>query len=1329
MKKIYALLFAASALFAATSCQVEIVDPTLEDASIKGGMTITATVGAETKTVLGDNGVSTFWTDKDVISVFDSDKDGNNRKFSVVTKNVEFPASKATFALDAAEEFVWPQNNQPDPLIVALYPYQEDAYCDFFYYDRNYITGLEIPVKQNAVKNAFDPTATFALATGKYSTKDELQFTNLYSLLRITLKEEGVTAVKVTVEGGNIAGEAKVQLNLAEGPVFAGGTLSATDEGSKSVTLVCEGGFEPNEKYYIAIAPVTYTNIQVEMLKGETWSKVKDTTPSSPKKLVANHIYNISDLDDPKTIADGVYYNDEGIYEISNEAGLFWLADQVNTKGNFFEGEAVKLVTDIDLENKEWTPIGSAVQDHGFMGNFDGNGKTIKNLKIAAIELDSDGYAYAGLFGVTEGVDANNENCIKNLTIENVTISTKGHIAAAAIAYPYYTTIENIKVKGDINIKAGNYTSGILAYTRRCINAKDLTIEGNEGSKIEGDQTIGGVISDIQMNGGLTAVYSNFNASGLTITGNKNVGGISGIISKQTLDGATVNNVTIVCEDARKGIVSGSLGDVSTIKNITVTNVTGADKVVGATYGDGLEVFVKDDTYSPHKVASTAEELKSAVATDGKVVLAADIVMSEILTISKNVILDGNGKKLTSSAGRAINVSGADDVTIKNLTIVASGERAINVIQNTKKVNIENVTATAANYVVNVASSAPGVEAVIINSTLTGLNVVNIGGPGADVQLTNCTLNCNDKNPTPGEAYAALCLNKVAVGSVIEANGCTFNIAEGSDSMKGSIQPADGVITIDGSTDGVKVDVAVIMQGDYWYGLSTLAKAVEFAADGDEIQLIRDVELTEPLVIPADKNIILDLNGKTVSQRKAQSEAYSMIQNRGNLIIKNGTLDYGDVAELTTAVNYVSNTIWNGDNAELTIESDVTVINNSNSAIATYGYPHAVDNYGTLTINGGTFTNNANYSSIRIWCTTDSDTNVTINGGTFNGSIDLHNVSANANKGTLTINGGTFNADTYTKSAVRLLGFGVDVDEIKAYINGGTFNGLIKLNKYASGEFNDQVFYINGGTFSEISALDYTTANADVKVVLSADVVLTNPVNVKGTVLLDLNGKTVSQEKECTASYNMITNNGNLTVTGNGKISFKDLSNGGSSDWGSYTIGNSYGTLMIESGLIEHLGTADGDFDTCIPIQNYAGKVVINGGTFSSPQFRSLRDFTAGGEIVINGGTFNGQVWMQGLGNGSSTLTINGGEFRPTANDGSSVYITNNTNDVVVTVNAGKFNTKIGCADPSKVGVKGKVKGGVFTESAKAYTNAALIAEGYEFVQNADGIYTLTQTK
>lgn len=296
------------------------------------------------------------------------------------------------------------------------------------------------------------------------------------------------------------------------------------------------------------------------------------------------------------TAAEAGIYIVDGVLEIASAAALRTLATNVNN-GKTFEGQTVRLADDIDLNNEEWIPIGSATADHGFMGNFDGNGKTISNLQMTELTTDSDNYVYAGLFGVTEGTESQ-ENYIKNLVIENVTIETTGHIAAAAIAYPYYTTVENITVKGNINITGGDYTSGVLAYTRRCVNAKNLAVEGNTGSSITGNTTVGGVISDIQMNGGLTANYSNFKASGLTITAVKSVGGISGIISGQTLDGATVEDLVIACDSNHKGSVSGSLGSKSLIKNISVKNVQGADSVVGAPYDGTGKVAVNGDEYS-----------------------------------------------------------------------------------------------------------------------------------------------------------------------------------------------------------------------------------------------------------------------------------------------------------------------------------------------------------------------------------------------------------------------------------------------------------------------------------------------------------------------------------------------------------------------------------------------------------------------------------------------------------------------------------------------------------------------------------------------------------
>lgn len=333
-------------------------------------------------------------------------------------------------------------------------------------------------------------------------------------------------------------------------------------------------------------------NVYLTVTEGSTtWPvevSIAASTLANGSEVLSNNVpagYDVVEKNGNWVVEYGVEENGNEV-TILNAGGLKWLAAQVNG-GNYFAGKTVKLGADIDLNNQEWTPIGSAYADHGFMGNFDGNGFAVKNLKMTELAVDADGYVYAGLFGVTEGTNKDNQNYIKNLVIENVNINTTGSIAAAAIAYPYYTKLENIKVQGNVTIKGGDYTAGVLAYTRRCVDANNISIEATDGS-IEGNKTVGGVISDIQMNGGLTANYSNFAASGLTIKAVMSVGGISGIICNQTLNGATVKNVTIVCDDVRKGIVAGSNGgDHSKINNASYENVTGATRIIGATFDNG----------------------------------------------------------------------------------------------------------------------------------------------------------------------------------------------------------------------------------------------------------------------------------------------------------------------------------------------------------------------------------------------------------------------------------------------------------------------------------------------------------------------------------------------------------------------------------------------------------------------------------------------------------------------------------------------------------------------------------------------------------------------
>ena len=481
----------------------------------------------------------------------------------------------------------------------------------------------------------------------------------------------------------------------------------------------------------------------------------------------------------------------------------------------------------------------------------------------------------------------------------------------------------------------------------------------------------------------------------------------------------------------------------------------------------GEEVYDVEDIH-----VATAQQLLEAVetvaATGGEVVLVDDIELSDILVITspstraanaegKVIILDGNGKKLISTAGRAINVSGVENVTIKNLTIECSGERAINIIQNATNVTIDNVTATAANYTVNVAASAPNAVVAIKNSTLNGLCTVNVSAADAQVTVDNCTVNCNDNNTTAGEAYAALSLNKEAVGGSIIATNTTVNVTDGSDSHKGRNGAEDGTVTINGSTEGVVTMVTAITYPDsaYYYAFATLEAAIEFAKVGDTILLLRDITLTETLVIPADKNISLDLNGKTLAHQKVETN-YAL-NNHGTLTIKgNGTVNARGIYNGYDADgNYVAT-------AKLIIENGTFNAKGTNGGAAVY-------NYGIVEVNGGKFESNGGYGLNNQAGGILSVNDATVKGGIYNvGTLAINNSTIYQHlsgkhaiynwTGSVTIQGGEF--DSLSGNELIL----ADGQDASVVINGGTFNKTAKSWLFGAATGKNISFVINGGT-------------------------------------------------------------------------------------------------------------------------------------------------------------------------------------------------------------------------------------------------------------------------
>ena len=636
-----------------------------------------------------------------------------------------------------------------------------------------------------------------------------------------------------------------------------------------------------------------------------------------------------------------------------------------------------------------------------------------------------------------------------------------------------------------------------------------------------------------------------------------------------------------------------------------------------------------------------------ANCTNGETLtLLANLNMSDILTINKAITFDGNGKTLTSTAGRAINVSGADGVTIKDLTINASGERAINVINGATNVIVENVTATAANYTVNLAGSATAAVVAIKNSTLNGLCTVNVAAAGSQVTVDNSTVNCNDNNTTTGESYAALSLNKEAVGGSIVATNSTINVTEGSDSMKGRNGAENGTVTINGSTEGVTVMVAAITYSgsNYYHAFATIADAIEFAKAGNTITLIRDVTTSEIIVL--NKAITHDGNGKTLTSTAAGTNARAInVSGADGVTIKNLTID----AKGERAINVIQNA------TNVTIDKVTATAANYSVNVAASA-PNAV-----VAISG------SNLTGLNVVNVGAPGSEITINGGT----ITCNDQNEAEEYAALALNKDAVGA----KIAATGVTFDIKGDSKKA--NNGAEGGVITIDGKTD-EVVVDVAYIKSESnyyyaYTSIEAA-IEAAKAGETIVLLRDVTVAEKITIAKSITLDGNGKTLTYTGngtsaraidvpaadgvklevtiknltvDCTASYCQrginYNDDGALTlnkVTVKGTNVTYALNLPGSSDNAQVTITNSdlSGNIALnvwgENSIINAENTTFTAVDNN-PEEGYAAVMLNNDGTTSAEG--SVITIT-GGKIDVTGSACTD---TEATSNGTSTGKIN----------------------------------------------------------------------------------------
>lgn len=176
---------------------------------------------------------------------------------------------------------------------------------------------------------------------------------------------------------------------------------------------------------------------------------------------------------DGKTIAGGFAAGDgtqDDPFQIETAAQLAHFAKTVN-EGEAYLYKYIVLTADIDLANKEWTPIGN--HSNPFKGNFNGDNHTVTGMQISG-ELDR-----VGLFG--ECTKHNVNSAIKNITVKDSVICGINFVGAI-VGYAEEINIENCRsigntINGKTDVggicgKIGGYSVGKVS---QCYNSSKVT--------------------------------------------------------------------------------------------------------------------------------------------------------------------------------------------------------------------------------------------------------------------------------------------------------------------------------------------------------------------------------------------------------------------------------------------------------------------------------------------------------------------------------------------------------------------------------------------------------------------------------------------------------------------------------------------------------------------------------------------------------------------------------------------------------------------------------------------------------------------------------------
>ena len=413
-------------------------------------------------------------------------------------------------------------------------------------------------------------------------------------------------------------------------------------------------------------------------------------------------------------------------------------------------------------------------------------------------------------------------------------------------------------------------------------------------------------------------------------------------------------------------------------------------------------------------------------------------------------------------------------------------------------------------------------------------------------------------------------------------------------------------------------------------------------------------DTTATIKVPNGKNATLDLNGKTLTNKTGEHTI--IVENGATLTITgNGIVD--NVSHGKGAIVNSGEVTLNGGTFKRSAEKGTYSLN-GNGGNSWY----TIANYGTMEINTGVTVENAGgYSSmIRNGGDVTADCNLTIEGGNFAGGI---NTVKNDSFGVLTINGGNFSntaqyvimnwnkaeitAGTFrtldTASAVLFTSaYGGDANTIgKLSISGGEFKHASDTQEMIVDHYdetNKGNAVVTGGKFdadiSKYIPTDYVqSADGTVEKLGETNAVA----KVGGTYYKTLadavaaaqDGDTITllKDAELTSTLNLAKN---ITIDGQGKYTIKAAN--------SFTVGSdnkTYCVLYVSGEVTLKDVTVNGN-EKCRVIFCDKGKLTIDGATITNgkaPNFIGGVYMTSSASFEMKSGSITGNKNAKGYQN------------------------------------------------------------------------------------------------